>query len=163
MVLFAALVGVSAPAAAQATAPEHTASQSAAQAPAAAGAQQALSRRQQSIAPIAASMAVGDMARLHAALNQGLDAGLSISDAKEILVQLYAYTGFPRTLNALGELMKVVEARKQRGVQDWPGRDPGPVPTGRELLALGTANQTKLIGSPVRGPLSSFRRRSTST
>jgi 4-carboxymuconolactone decarboxylase len=68
-------------------------------------------------------------------------------------MQLYAYTGFPRTLNALGELMKVVEARKQRGVQDLPGRDPGPMPTGRELRALGAGNQTKLIASPVRGPL----------
>lgn len=126
------------------------------QAPPAASAQQALSRKQQSIAPIAAAMAVGDMAQLNAALNQGLDAGLTVSDTKEILVQLYAYTGFPRTLNALGELMKVVDARKQRGVQDAPGRDPGPVPTGRELLALGTANQTRLIGSPVRGPLFEF-------
>jgi 4-carboxymuconolactone decarboxylase len=125
-------------------------------APSAASAQQSLSRKQQSIAPIAATMAVGEMAQLNAALNQGLDAGLTVSDAKEILVQLYAYTGFPRTLNALGELMKVLDARKQRGVQDAPGREPGPVPTGRELLAQGTANQTRLIGSPVRGPLFEF-------
>jgi len=118
--------------------------------------QQVLSRKQQAIAPIAATMAVGDIAQLHAALHQGLDAGLTVSDTKEILVQLYAYAGFPRSLNALGELMKVLEARKQRGVQDAPGRDPGPVPTGRELLALGTANQTKLVGSPVRGPLFEF-------
>jgi 4-carboxymuconolactone decarboxylase len=125
-------------------------------APSAASAQQSLSRKQQSIAPIAAAMAAGEMAQLHTALNQGLDAGLTVSDAKEILVQLYAYTGFPRTLNALGELMKVLDARKQRGVQDAPGREPGPVPTGRELLAQGTANQTRLIGSPVRGPLFEF-------
>ncbi len=79
-----------------------------------------LSARQQAIAPIAAFMASSDMTRLNAALNQGLDAGLSISEAKEILVQLYAYVGFPRSLNALTELMKVVEARKQRGIQDAP-------------------------------------------
>jgi alkylhydroperoxidase/carboxymuconolactone decarboxylase family protein YurZ len=121
-----------------------------------ASAQPGLSRKQQSIAPIAAAMAVGDLSQLNAGLNEGLDAGLTVSDTKEILVQLYAYTGFPRTLNALGELMKVVDARKQSGVQDAPGRDPGPVPTGRELLALGTANQTKLVGSPVRGPLFEF-------
>jgi 4-carboxymuconolactone decarboxylase len=133
-----------------------TTAQPAAQAPAAASAQQSLSRKQQAIAPIAASMAVGDLAQLDAALHQGLDAGLTVSDAREILVQLYAYTGFPRSLNALGELMKVLEARKQRGVQDPAGRDPGPVPTGRELLALGTANQTKLSGAPVRGPLFEF-------
>lgn len=116
-----------------------------------------LSPRQQAIAPITAAAAVGDMPRLNAALMQGLDAGLTISDTKEMLVQLYAYAGFPRSLNALGELMKVLEARRQRGVQDAPGREPAaPIPTGKELLALGTANQTQLIGAPVRGPLFEF-------
>lgn len=115
-----------------------------------------LTQKQQSIAPIAATMAIGDLSGLNAALNQGLDAGLTISDAKEILVQLYAYTGFPRSLNALAELMKVLDARKQRGLQDPAGRDPGPVPTGKELLAVGTANQTKLSGAPVKGPLFEF-------
>jgi alkylhydroperoxidase/carboxymuconolactone decarboxylase family protein YurZ len=117
---------------------------------------QALSAQQQAIAPIAAATATGDMPGLNAALHQGLDAGLTVSDAREVLVQLYAYTGFPRSLNALGELMKVLEARKQRGIADAAGRDPGPVPTGRDLLALGTANQTKLSGAPVRGPLFEF-------
>ncbi|MDB5827555.1 MAG: carboxymuconolactone decarboxylase [Variovorax sp.] len=116
-----------------------------------------LSRTQQAIAPIAAATAVGDMPQLHAALNRGLDAGLTVSDAKEVLVQLYAYAGFPRSLNALGELMKVLDARKQRGVQDAPGREPvTTIPTGEALLALGTANQTKLSGAPVRGPLFEF-------
>jgi 4-carboxymuconolactone decarboxylase len=117
---------------------------------------QALTQKQQSIAPIAAATAIGDLPRLNAALNQGLDAGLTISDAKEILVQMYAYAGFPRSLNALGELMKVLDARKQRGVQDVPGRDPGPVPAGKDLLAVGTANQTKLSGAPVKGALFEF-------
>jgi 4-carboxymuconolactone decarboxylase len=118
---------------------------------------QALSRRQQAIAPIAAATAVGDIPQLNAALNQGLDAGLTVSDTKEVLVQLYGYAGFPRSLNALGELMKVLDARKQRGVQDAPGREPAtPLPAGKELLALGTANQTKLSGAPVRGPLFEF-------
>jgi len=115
-----------------------------------------LSRKQQAIAPIGAAMAVGDMPRLATALHEGLDAGLTVSDAKEILVQLYAYTGFPRSLNALGELMKVLDARRQRGVQDAPGCNPGPVPTGKELLAAGTANQTRLSGAPVRGALFEF-------
>lgn len=119
--------------------------------------EQALSARQQGIAPIAAAAALGDMPQLNAALNQGLDAGLSVSDAKEILVQLYAYAGFPRSLNGLGELMKVLEARRQRGIQDAPGKDPArPVPTGKELLATGTANQTQLSGAPVTGPLFEF-------
>lgn len=116
-----------------------------------------MSARQQSIALIAATMAVSDMPALNAALNQGLEAGLSISEAKEVLVQLYAYTGFPRSLNALGELMRVVQARKARGIEDDPGREPATeVPVGAELLALGTANQTRIAGVPVQGPLFEF-------
>jgi 4-carboxymuconolactone decarboxylase len=123
----------------------------------AAASAQALSRTQLAIAPIAAATATGDIPQLNAVLNQGLDAGLTVSDAKEVLVQLYAYAGFPRSLNALGELMKVLDARRQRGVQDAPGRNPSaPLPTGKELLALGTANQSRLSGAPVRGPLFEF-------
>ncbi|CAN5693945.1 carboxymuconolactone decarboxylase family protein [soil metagenome] len=122
----------------------------------AAGSEQTLSAKQQAIAPISAATAVGDIPKLNQALNQGLDAGLTVSETKEILVQMYAYAGFPRSLNALGELMKVMDARKQRGVQDAPGREAGPVPQGQALLELGTANQTKLIGAPARGPLFEF-------
>jgi len=120
-------------------------------------ASETLSARQQAIVPIAAFAAAGDISRLGPALNQGLDAGLTVSDAREVLVQLYAYAGFPRSLNALTELMKVLEARKQRGIRDAPGRAPGrAIPKGEALLAAGTANQTKLAGGPVRGPLFEF-------
>lgn len=116
-----------------------------------------LNARQQAIVPIAAFAAAGDMGKLNTALNQGLDAGMTVSDAREILVQLYAYAGFPRSLNALGELMKVLDARKQRGIQDAPGREPSrAIPKGDALLAAGTANQTKLSGGPVQGPLFDF-------
>ncbi|EEE05451.1 carboxymuconolactone decarboxylase family protein [Burkholderia multivorans] len=120
-------------------------------------ASETLSARQQAIVPIAAFAAAGDLAGLNTALNQGLDAGLTVSDAREILVQLYAYAGFPRSLNALGELMRVLESRKQRGIQDALGQAPShPIPTGDALLAAGTANQTKLAGSPVKGPVFDF-------
>ena len=116
-----------------------------------------LSARQQAIPLIAASMASSQMDKLNAALNQGLDAGLTINETKEILVQLYAYTGFPRSLNALSELMKVVEARKQRGIEDIEGKEPiAAVPVGDELRRIGTANQTKISGAPVQGPLFDF-------
>lgn len=116
-----------------------------------------LSAKQQAVPVIAAFAATGDLPRLSASLNAGLDAGLSIAECKEILVQLYAYAGFPRSLNALGELMTVVEARKQRGIADAPGREPsGAIPVGDALLAKGTANQTQLAGAPVTGPLFDF-------
>jgi 4-carboxymuconolactone decarboxylase len=116
-----------------------------------------LTARQQAIVPIAAFAVAGDIAKLNAVLSQGLDAGLTVSEAKEVLVQLYAYAGFPRSLNALGELMKVLETRKLRGIQDAPGRAPSrAIPKGEALLAAGTANQTKLSGGPVKGPLFDF-------
>jgi len=116
-----------------------------------------LSARQQAIPLIASFMAASDMPKLNAALNQGLDAGLTLSEATEILVQLYAYAGFPKSLNALGELLKVVQARQQRGIQDAPGREPSrAIPTGDALVAAGKANQTTISGGSVQGPLFDF-------
>lgn len=116
-----------------------------------------LSARQQAIPLIAVSMASSQMDKLNAALNQGLDAGLTINETKEILVQLYAYTGFPRSLNALNELMTVVDARQQRGIEDVVGKEPAaPVPVGDELRRVGTANQTTISGAPVQGPVFDF-------
>lgn len=115
-----------------------------------------LSPKQKALVPIAAFTAVGDLERLNEALRQGLDAGLSVSDCKEVLVQLYAYTGFPRSINALTQLMKLLQARKDAGVTDAPGREPNPVVQGAALLEIGTANQTKLSGAPVTGALFEF-------
>ena len=119
-------------------------------------AEQTLSPKQQAIAPIAAFAATGQMEQLQTALGQGLDAGLTVSDCKEILVQLYAYAGFPRSLNALNDLMAVLEQRKARGIEDVQGIESEPVPEGEALLAAGTANQTRLVGAPVKGPLFDF-------
>jgi alkylhydroperoxidase/carboxymuconolactone decarboxylase family protein YurZ len=116
-----------------------------------------LSSRQQAIPLIAAFMASSDIPRLNQALNQGLDAGLTISETKEILVQLYAYAGFPRSLNALGELMNIVDVRKARGIQDAPGREPRrPIPTGHELVEVGIANQARISGGAVKGAVFDF-------
>ena len=53
--------------------------------------------------------------------------------------------------------MRVLDARKQRGIQDAPGRAPSrPIPQGEALLAAGTANQTQLVGAPVKGPVFEF-------
>ncbi len=120
-------------------------------------ASETLSATQRAIPLIGAFMASSDMPRLNAALNQALDAGLSVSEAKEILVQLYAYAGFPKSLNALGELLKVTQERRQRGIQDAPGREPSRAPsTGNELLAAGKATQTEISGGPVQGAAFDF-------
>lgn len=120
-------------------------------------ASETLSAKQQAIPLIAAFTATSDLVKLNAALAQGLDAGLAVNEAKEVLVQLYAYVGFPRSLNALGELMKLVDDRKRRGIQDALGREPSKAAlSGEALLAAGTANQTRISGAPVKGPVFEF-------
>ncbi len=61
-----------------------------------------LNAKQEKIVTIAAFTANGDLDKLKAALNEGLDAGLTVNETKEVLVQMYAYAGFPRSLNGIG-------------------------------------------------------------
>jgi 4-carboxymuconolactone decarboxylase len=79
---------------------------------------QTLNTRQRSIVTISAFTANGEMKDLATALNGGLDAGLSVNEIKEVLVQLYAYAGFPRSLNALNAFMSVLKTREARGIKD---------------------------------------------
>ena len=78
---------------------------------------QTLTERQQGLAACACLMAQGDMERLEPAVRMALDKGVTINELKEAFSQLYAYTGFPRSLNALGVLNKVLEASPQGGLK----------------------------------------------
>lgn len=115
-----------------------------------------LDKRQEAIVPIAAFTAGGDLKKLGGALEAGLDAGLAVGEIKEILVQLYAYAGFPRSLNAINTFIDVLDAREKRGVKDEPGREPAPLPAGKSSLELGTEIQTALIGAPAAGRYIAF-------
>ncbi|MFI5897573.1 carboxymuconolactone decarboxylase family protein [Actinoplanes sp. NPDC051513] len=71
-------------------------------------------------------------------------------------MQMYAYAGFPRSLNALGTFKALLEQRRADGITDPAGDEPKPLPAGTNMLELGTANQTQLSGAPVSGPLFDF-------
>lgn len=114
-----------------------------------------LTPQEETLVVISAHAAKGDMDGLKAAIHSGLDAGLSIGEIKEILVQMYAYCGFPRSLNALAVLMGEVQARAAAGKQDAAGAEPSPAPQGKSI-DFGTENQTKLVGAPVQGALFDF-------
>ncbi|MXN90957.1 hypothetical protein GR160_06920 [Flavobacterium sp. Sd200] len=81
-----------------------------------------LDTRQQNLAAIATLTAKGNTTELKTTLNSGLDSGLTINEIKEALVQLYAYCGFPRSLNALGIFKSVVEERAAKGIKDDEGK-----------------------------------------
>ncbi len=109
----------------------------------------ALTPQQQSLSAIAGLEAKGDLKRLYQAIDEGLDRGLTVAQIKEALSQLYAYTGFPRSLNSLGQLQQVIADRKQAGKDVAMGEDDKTVlPKNFDSLKTGTEVQTKLSGRP---------------
>ncbi len=115
-----------------------------------------LSPKQQSITAISALTAQGDLDRLRPAIARGLDNGMTVNEIKEVLVHLYAYTGFPRSLNGLNTLLAVVKDRSAAGIQDTIGRDASPAAADRDRHAIGTSIQTELVGRPVTGEIYEF-------
>ncbi len=115
-----------------------------------------LNAKQNRIITIAAFTAKGDLQKLKTALNEGLDAGLTINEIKEILVQMYAYTGFPRSLNGINTFMGVLEEREQQGIKDKPGKEASPMPADKNSIEVGTEIQTRLIGAPATGKYIAF-------
>ncbi len=116
----------------------------------------ALNARQQSIIPIAAFTANGNVEKLKAALADGLQNGMTVNEIREILVQMYAYTGFPRSLTALNTFIALLDERKAQGIEDEMGRDAAPLPDNVNIRELGTANQTAVIGRPASGRVYEF-------
>lgn len=116
----------------------------------------ALNDTQQSIVKISALTATGDLEQLKIQLNTGLDAGLTINEIKEVLTQLYAYCGFPRSLNAISVFMNVLEERKSRGIHDQQGT--------KIVLSSGTTDKYEqgrkvleiLTGTPQAKPAPGF-------
>jgi 4-carboxymuconolactone decarboxylase len=115
-----------------------------------------LSAKERCVVAISAYTAQGNLPKLQTALHDGFNAGLTISEVKEVLVQLYAYAGFPRSLNALNQLMTVLEERKKNGINDIGGKGPLPSPVGKSMLQIGTENQTKLTGRKIEGGVYAF-------
>ena len=118
---------------------------------------QTLTERQKGLAACACLMAQGDLTRLEPAVRMALDNGVTINELKEAFSQLYAYTGFPRSLNALGVLNKVLESSpsfggSQEGGSGWqegkPWTRPAEWDDAKKAYELGVKNQTQLSGRP---------------
>ena len=117
----------------------------------------ALSAKQQGIIPIAAFTANGDMEKLKSALNEGLDAGLTVNEIKEILVQMYAYAGFPRSLNGIHAFMTVMDERQVEGIKDEMGKEASPMPGDMNKDEYGAKVRARLAGQDVIPPPSGFQ------
>jgi 4-carboxymuconolactone decarboxylase len=113
---------------------------------------QALSTKQKCIIPIAAFTANGDLEKLRIALTEGLDGGLTVNEIKEILVQMYAYAGFPRSLNGINTFMTLMNERRANGIIDEIGKDASPVPSDMNRNEYGAKVRAKLAGQETIPP-----------
>jgi 4-carboxymuconolactone decarboxylase len=117
----------------------------------------ALSAKQRGIIPIAAFTAVGDQERLRTALTEGLEAGLTVNEVKEVLVQMYAYAGFPRSLSGIQTFMAVMDERQAKGIKDEAGRDAAPLPAGTNRNEYGARVRATLAGQKEIPPPAGYQ------
>ena len=110
---------------------------------------QTLSDRHKAMIPIAAFTATGNMQKLETALGEGLDAGLTVNEIKEILVHTYAYAGFPRALNGIATCMAVLDERKEKGINDKTGKEATPMPADLDRTTYGHKVRNALVGSDI--------------
>jgi alkylhydroperoxidase/carboxymuconolactone decarboxylase family protein YurZ len=115
-------------------------------------AKQSLTEKQSRIVLISAFTAKGDLPKLKQALHSGLNAGLTINECKEVLVHLYAYCGFPRSIQGLNTLMGTLEERKANGILDNIGREATPI-NDTNKYETGWKNLAKLNGRTTDGPI----------
>ncbi len=118
--------------------------------------QMSLSEKQKSIVNISSYTAQGKLDELHIALNEGLDAGLTINEIKEVLVHLYAYCGFPRSLQGITEFMSVLDERKEAGIVDETGKDASPINESGDKYERGKAVLEELTGQELSRPVSGY-------
>ena len=111
-----------------------------------------LTAKEEAIVLASARAAAGDIKGLKSELEKSKH--VSLDEYKEVFVQLYAYCGFPRSLNALGCLMELAKQKDSEvsGAEELDSAES----VSKESLSIGTKNQTKLIGQKVEGEIFNF-------
>ncbi|AOW19655.1 carboxymuconolactone decarboxylase family protein [Urechidicola croceus] len=110
----------------------------------------ALNSKDQSIITIASLTAKGDLENLKRALVQGLENELTINEIKEVLIHLYAYSGFPRSIRGLQTFIAVLEERKAQGISDIVGRKASVINSNEDKYERGKSNLEELIQSKLK-------------
>jgi len=117
---------------------------------------QILNTKQQAIVSISAVTAKGDLSKLKAVLNKGLDAGLTVNQIKEALMHVYAYAGFPRSLRGLQTFMIVLDEREAQGIEDVLGNEASAIENEDSKYERGKAILEELTGIPETGPKTGY-------
>lgn len=108
---------------------------------------QALTERQLHLATIASLEAQGDLVRLEPAIRDALNNGVTINEIKEAFSHLYAYAGFPRSLNALGVLQNVLKDNNPKWKEGQQWERPSLWDNAEESLKVGSEVQALMAGA----------------
>jgi putative 4-carboxymuconolactone decarboxylase len=99
-------------------------------------ARETLPLQEKEIAVVAALTALANArAQLKVHLHGALNTGSSISQVKEILLQMSVYAGFPAAINGINALGEVLAERSSQGITDVEGSAPTASPVDRNIRA----------------------------
>lgn len=115
-----------------------------------------LNSREKGIITISSFTAQGSLSDLRASLNNGLDAGLTINEIKEILVHTYAYCGFPRSIRGLQTFMEVLDERKSKGINDTIGKEASAIENDKSKYDRGKEILGQITQTPQSDKLSGY-------
>lgn len=115
-----------------------------------------LSAKQQQIVAIASLTAIGDLQSLKQELSKGLEAGLTVHEIKEVIVHLYAYCGFPRSIMGLRTFIEVLDKRKEDGLEDNWGKEASHITDSRGKYSRGVETLEELIQANL-GPKPAYQ------
>lgn len=103
----------------------------------------ALNLKSKEIAVVAALAAMGNaQPQLKVHINGALNTGSTISEVKEVILQMSVYSGFPSSINAMNALKEVLTERESHGIKDDEGKTPNTVSADR--LKLGEQELSQL-------------------
>lgn len=115
-----------------------------------------LNAKDKCIITISSYTAQGKLPELKWELNEGLEAGLTINEIKEILIHTYAYCGFPRSIRGLQAFMEVIEERKVKGIIDKTGTASSAISSEESKYKRGKEILGELTGTPQADILSGY-------
>lgn len=110
-----------------------------------------LNPKEQSLVTMAVWAAKGNLSKLKTAFKTGLEAGLTVNQVKEVMVHMYAYAGFPRSIRGLQTFMAVLDERKSNGIHDVAGAEASPVKNDSSKYKRGKIILEQLTGIPETG------------
>lgn len=115
-----------------------------------------LTAKEKSMVTISTLTANGDLENLKTAITDGLEAGLTVNEIKEVIVHIYAYCGFPRSIRGLQTAIAVLDERKAQGIIDVMGKEASLIKDNRPKYDRGKENLEKLVNAKLNGPQKTY-------